>query len=172
MKHIDVADVPLPRHRRPFTPGEMLNEEFLTPLGLTQQDLADAIVMDRPSVNALLNGWRELTSRTALRRDRALGVSAQFWLNLQQDLDLWEATRDRDLTRDLSIFRYCTRGCPRIGLRTRGFGIDTGAASLRNVTVPGNRAETRLYDCLGLHDGFVVTGDSDGAGRGLVQLIE
>ncbi len=98
MRHIDVARGPLPKHRRPFTPGEMLNEEFLTPLGLTQQDLADAIGMDRPSVNALLNGRRAVTSRTALRLERALGVSAQFWLNLQQDLDLWDAMHDRDLT--------------------------------------------------------------------------
>lgn len=101
MKHNDAIDVPLPKHRRPFTPGEMLNEEFLTPLGLTQQDIANAIGMDRPSVNALLNGRRAVTSRTALRLERALGVSAQFWLNLQQDIDLWEAMNDRALTRDL-----------------------------------------------------------------------
>ncbi len=101
MKRNDVTDVPLPKHRRPFTPGEMLNEEFLTPLGLTQQDIANAIGMDRPSVNALLNGRRAVTSRTALRLERALGVSAQFWLNLQQDIDLWEAMHDRELRRDL-----------------------------------------------------------------------
>ncbi len=102
MKQIGLPDVPLPKHRRPLSPGEMLNEEFLTPLGLTQQDLADAIGMDRPSVNALLNGRRAVTSRTALRLERALGVSAQFWLNLQQDLDLWDAMHDRDLTRNLA----------------------------------------------------------------------
>ncbi|HEY8314401.1 MAG TPA: HigA family addiction module antitoxin [Candidatus Baltobacteraceae bacterium] len=72
---------------------------------LTQQDLADAIGLDRPSVNALLNGRRSVTSRTALRLERALGVSAQFWLNLQQDIDLWDARHDRDLTHDLRLIK-------------------------------------------------------------------
>lgn len=97
-----MADVPLPRHRRPFTPGEMLNEEFLRPLHLTQQQLADAIGMDRPAVNALLNGRRSVTARTALRLERALGVSAQFWLNLQRDVDLWDAMHDRVLGKALT----------------------------------------------------------------------
>ena len=97
MKQLKSTGAPLPKHRRPFSPGEMLNEEFLAPLGLTQLDLANAIGMDRPSVNALLNGRRAVTSRTALRLERALGVSAQFWLNLQQDLDLWHALHDTEL---------------------------------------------------------------------------
>ncbi len=101
MKRINLVEVPLPKHRRPFTPGEMLEEEFLRPLSLSQQDLAEAIGMDRPSVNALLNGRRAVTPKTALRLERALGVSAQFWLNLQQDLELWDALHDRQLTRDL-----------------------------------------------------------------------
>ncbi|MGH7729205.1 MAG: HigA family addiction module antitoxin [Vulcanimicrobiaceae bacterium] len=112
MKRIESRDVPLPKHRRPFTPGEMLEEEFLVPLGLSQQALAAAIGMDRPSVNSLLRGRRAVTPRTALRLERALGVSAQFWLNLQQDVDLWDAIHDRELRSDLDRIK-------RIDLRTR-----------------------------------------------------
>jgi antitoxin HigA-1 len=118
MKRTDLTDAPLPKHRRPFTPGEMLNEEFLAPLGMTQQDLAAAIGMDRPSVNAILNG--AVTSRTALRLERALGVSAQFWLNLQQGLDLWDAMNDHELDRDLARLKRIDfgKGAARRGKRS------------------------------------------------------
>ena len=81
----------LPTHRPPITVGEMLVEAYLEPLEMTQQQFADALRIDRPSLNALLRGRRSLTIEMAMRLGRALGTSAQFWMNLQQMTDLYEA---------------------------------------------------------------------------------
>jgi addiction module HigA family antidote len=75
--------IPIPTNRPPTTPGEVITEEFLKPLDITQQALADAVKMSRVGVNAILNGRRAITPHTALRLERVLGPSAQFWLNLQ-----------------------------------------------------------------------------------------
>jgi len=82
---------PLPTHRRPTTPGEYIDELFLKPRGLTQQQLADALSIDRVGVNAIINGRRSVTPETALRLEKVLGPSAGFWLNLQRGVDLWDA---------------------------------------------------------------------------------
>src|SRR5450631_2765269 len=103
--------IALPRNRRPFTPGEIIREEFLTPLGMTQQQLADALHVDRPMVNALLNGKRSVTARTALLLERALGMSAAFWLGLQQDVDMWDAMHDEKTIRNIrAVRRVAGRG--------------------------------------------------------------
>ena|SRR5579863_3183657 len=81
----------LPTHRRPSSPGEIITEEFLKPLDLTQQQLADAMKISRVRINAILNGRRGITPDTALRLERVLGPSAQFWLNLQMMVDLYDA---------------------------------------------------------------------------------
>ena len=81
----------IPTHRRPPTPGEMLNEEFLKPLGITQSDFAKRIQTSLPRLNEIINGRRGVTPDTAMRFARATGMSASFWLNLQQLVDLYAA---------------------------------------------------------------------------------
>ena len=81
----------VPTHRTPTHPGEMLLEEFLIPMGLTQQDLANAIRVPYQRVNELINGRRGMTPSTALRLEKFFGMSASFWLNLQLRWDLYFA---------------------------------------------------------------------------------
>ena len=78
---------PLPTHRAPTHPGEMLDEEFLKPLGITQTDFARRIGVPVQRINLLVNGRRGVTPDTALRLERALGMPASFWIGLQQDWD-------------------------------------------------------------------------------------
>jgi len=80
----------IPTHREPTHPGEMLREEFLTPLGMTQQALADAIRVPHQRINELVNGRRSMTPSIALRLAQYFGVSADFWMNLQLRWDLYQ----------------------------------------------------------------------------------
>jgi addiction module HigA family antidote len=95
----------VPTHRVPTHPGEMLLEEFLGPMGLTQRDLAEAIHVPYQRVNELVNGRRGVTPSTALRLAKYFDVSADFWMNLQLRWDLYRAqqTEAKDLER---IERY------------------------------------------------------------------
>jgi addiction module HigA family antidote len=81
----------VPADRTPTHPGEMLVEEFLKPMGLTQRELADAIHVPYQRVNEIVNGKRGMTPSTALRLEKFLGMSASFWLNLQLRWDLYFA---------------------------------------------------------------------------------
>lgn len=81
--------VNLPTNRPPTSPGEMLREEFLEPMGLTQQQLADGIGVSYQRVNELINGKRGITTSTALRLGKYFGTSPDFWLNLQRANDLY-----------------------------------------------------------------------------------
>ena len=83
--------VRIPTHRVPTHPGEMLLEEFLGPLGLTQRDLAAAIHVPYQRVNELVNGRRGITPSTPLRLAKYFDVSPAFWLNLQLRWDLYHA---------------------------------------------------------------------------------
>ena len=83
--------VRVPTHEPPTTPGEMLVEEFLRPLGMTQEETAKRLGISLPRLNQVIKGKRAVTPDTALRLERLLGMSAGFWLNLQQRWDLWEA---------------------------------------------------------------------------------
>ena len=74
--------VRIPTDRVPTHPGEMLLEEFLNPLNLTQRELATAIHVPYQRVNELVNSRRGITPSTALRLGRCFNVSAAFWLNL------------------------------------------------------------------------------------------
>lgn len=87
------TEVGLPTHRPPTHPGEMLLEEFLKPGGISQSALAERIGVPFQRVNSLCKGRRSMTPDTALRLERALGVSAQFWMGLQADWELWHALR-------------------------------------------------------------------------------
>ncbi len=81
----------VPTHREPTHPGEMLLEEFLKPMGLSQQTLAKAIRVSYQRVNELVNRRRGITPSTALRLARAFGTSPGFWMNLQLRWDLYQA---------------------------------------------------------------------------------
>lgn len=81
----------LPRNRPPTHPGEMLLEEFVKPLDMTQAELARRLGVSYPRLNEIIKGRRSVTPDTALRLSRVLGMSADFWLGLQQDWDLWHA---------------------------------------------------------------------------------
>jgi antitoxin HigA-1 len=81
----------LPRNRAPTHPGEILLEEFLRPLGMTQVELADRIGVSFPRINEVVNGKRGMTPDTALRLARLFGTTPDFWLNAQLACDLWNA---------------------------------------------------------------------------------
>jgi len=81
----------VPTHRTPTHPGEMLLEEFLTPMSLTQRDLADALHVPYQRINEIINGRRGMTPSTALRLAKFFGMSADFWMNLQLRWDLYFA---------------------------------------------------------------------------------
>jgi antitoxin HigA-1 len=82
--------VNIPTNRPPTSPGEMLREEFLEPLGLTQRQLADAIGVSYQRVNELINGKRGITTSTALRLAKYFSTSADFWLNMQRATDIYQ----------------------------------------------------------------------------------
>jgi len=76
--------------RKPVTVGEILTEEFMLPMGLTQGALAEAMGVQRKHVNELCNDRRNVTAATALILARVFGNSPEFWLNVQRRHDLWQ----------------------------------------------------------------------------------
>jgi addiction module HigA family antidote len=86
----------LPTNRPPTHPGEMLLEEYLKPLGVSQTHFASAIGVSYVRLNSIVKGHRAVTPDTALRLERALGASADYWLNLQLVWDLWHAKRSAE----------------------------------------------------------------------------
>lgn len=89
----DIVGRRLPRNRPPTHPGEMLMAEFLKPLGISQSEFAVRLGVSFPRLNEIIRGKRAVTPDTALRLARVLGISADFWLGLQLDWDLWHAMR-------------------------------------------------------------------------------
>ena len=83
----------IPTHRAPTHPGEMLLEEFLKPMGMTQRDLANSINVPYQRINEIINGRRGITPSTALRLSKVFGVSADFWMNIQLRWDLYFAKK-------------------------------------------------------------------------------
>ena len=83
--------VRIPSDRTPSHPGEILFDEFLIPLDLTQLELARAIRVSFQRVNEIVNGRRGVSPSTALRLARYFGVTPDFWLNLQMRWDLYQA---------------------------------------------------------------------------------
>jgi addiction module HigA family antidote len=80
----------IPTKRPPTHPGEMLLDEFLKPLKMTQVELAEKLGVSYPRVNELIHGKRGVTPDTALRLEQLFGMEAQFWLNLQLAWDLYQ----------------------------------------------------------------------------------
>lgn len=85
----------LPKYRRPTHPGEIFLEDFLVPLGITQKDAAERLRMSYPRMNEIVKGKRSVTPDTALRFARFTGTEPEFWLNLQQAVDLWDALHSK-----------------------------------------------------------------------------
>jgi antitoxin HigA-1 len=77
--------------RKPVSVGEILTEEFMEPMGLTQAALAEAMGVQRKHVNELCNDRRNVTAATALILSRVFGNGPDFWLNVQRRNDLWNA---------------------------------------------------------------------------------
>ena len=86
----------IPTDREPTHPGEMLREEFLIPMGLTQRELATAIHVPYQRINELVNGKRGITASTVLRLAKVFGMSADFWMNLQLRWELYHVRKQEE----------------------------------------------------------------------------
>lgn len=81
----------IPKNRKPTHPGEMLLEEFLKPMNMTQVELASKMGVPIQRVNTLINGKRNMTAETAILLSRVLKTTPEFWMNLQISCDLFNA---------------------------------------------------------------------------------
>ncbi len=86
----------VPTNRTPTHPGEMLLEEFLHPMGISQRDLADNIHVPYQRINEIINGRRGITPSTALRLAKFFDMSADYWMNLQLRWDLYFTQQDEN----------------------------------------------------------------------------
>jgi addiction module HigA family antidote len=84
----------LPTHRAPTTPGEILLEDWLKPMKLTQLGLAKKMAVDIQLVNGIINGRRSVTAKTALLLAKVLKTTPELWLNAQMAVDLWQAQQE------------------------------------------------------------------------------
>ena len=108
-KRPELAGRLLPSDRPPTHPGEMLLEEFLKPLGISQSAFAVRLGVSFPRLNEIIRGKRAVTPDTALRIARVLQMPADFWLGLQQDWDLWHAMRGEKADR-IALLEPLPRG--------------------------------------------------------------
>jgi addiction module HigA family antidote len=83
----------IPKNRKPSHPGEILAEEFLKPMAMSQVALARRMGVPVQRVNTLINGKRDMTAETAILLSRVLKTSSEFWMNLQVARDLYQASR-------------------------------------------------------------------------------
>ncbi|MFH0974194.1 MAG: HigA family addiction module antitoxin [Spirochaetota bacterium] len=81
----------VPSHREPTHPGEMLLEEFLKPMNISQKELSDAINVSYQRINEIINRRRGISPSTALRLSKYFNTSPDFWMNLQLRLDIYYA---------------------------------------------------------------------------------
>jgi addiction module HigA family antidote len=105
LDEIDFADVADPKELMPpVTPGEILRDDFMEPLGLSANDLAKALHVPPNRISVILKGTRSITADTALRLARYFGTTPQPWLNLQKNYELEVARRmvGREIEREVS----------------------------------------------------------------------
>lgn len=88
--------VRVPTHREPTHPGEMLIEEFLSPMGITQKELAISIHVPYQRINEIINGKRGVTPSTSLRLAKFFGMSEDFWMNIQLRWDLYKTRQSEE----------------------------------------------------------------------------
>jgi len=86
----------IPKHRQPTHPGEILKEEFLRPMAISQVELARRMGVPLQRINTLINGKRDMTAETAILLSRELKTTSEFWMNLQIAVDLYKASRHLD----------------------------------------------------------------------------
>lgn len=91
--------------RKPTSPGEILNEEFLKPLELTQKDLADHLGCDYKVINRIINQQTSVTPEMATKLAAAFDTTPDFWLNAQMAIDLWALRSKKPKIRSLLRFR-------------------------------------------------------------------
>jgi len=106
--------VRIPTNGPPTHPGEMLLEEFLKPLGMSQAELAIKLGVSYPRINELIHGKRGITPDTALRLEQLFGMEAQFWLNLQLAWDLYHLTHSATAKRIRRIKRLPSLEAPTV----------------------------------------------------------
>ena len=83
----------IPKHRLPTHPGEILLEEFIRPMKLSQVELARRMGVPIQRINTLINGKRDMTAETAILLSRVLKTTSEFWMNLQVAVDLYKASK-------------------------------------------------------------------------------
>ena len=93
----------LPKNRRPTPPGQIFLEDFLVPIGMTQRAAAGRLRISYPRMNEIVNGKRSVTPDTALRLAKFTETEPEFWLNLQQAVDLWDALHSEQASEVESI---------------------------------------------------------------------
>ncbi len=105
-RKIDFSDVTSGRRLPPMHPGEILRDEFLTPMDLSVYRLAKALKVSRPRLNDIVIGRRAITTDTALRLGRYFGTTPEFWVNLQTryDLNVAERTVRRRIEREIQPY--------------------------------------------------------------------
>lgn len=86
----------IPKYRPPTHPGKILLKDFLEPMGITQRQLADALHVPYQRINELVNQKRGITPSTAIRLSKFFGNSSQFWLNLQQNWELYHVMKEEE----------------------------------------------------------------------------
>ena len=98
----------MPKKLKPIHPGEILNEEFLKPLGVSQYRVSKEINVPARRINEIVHGTRAISADTALRLAKYFGNSAEFWMNLQAkyDLELQEDALADVLKREVGVFKY------------------------------------------------------------------
>ena len=131
---------------RPVHPGEILLEEFLEPMGLSQNQVALALRVPARRINEIVRGKRAVTADTALRLGRFFGMSAQFWINLQAcyDLDVAEDALGDRLEREVQVMETL-RSQHRGARCVEGEG--EAAVLPVNALLPQNFLKAILYDC-------------------------
>ena len=88
--------------RKPTSVGEILQEEFLQPLALKVADLAEILDVHRNTASAIVNNHSRITLEMAMKLAKAFGTSSEFWLNLQNNLDLWELKQNQHFQQSLA----------------------------------------------------------------------
>ncbi len=86
----------IPKYRSPTHPGEILLKDFLEPMEITQRQLADALHVPYQRINELVNQKRGITPSTAIRLSKFFGNSSNFWLNLQQNWELYHVLKEEE----------------------------------------------------------------------------
>lgn len=88
----------LPTNRKPFHPGIIIKEEYLDELDMSQKELSDRMGVPYARVNELIHGKRGVTIETALMLSKIFGTTAEMWLNMQRQYDLWETLNSKETT--------------------------------------------------------------------------